>query len=140
MFDFDDLVRSLSAVITPVTATEVVTDDRFFLAGESIGCAFGVFESTVQDFSREVTKYRGRWRYFKLSNRGFFMMPDAETVKLRDYEMSAESLGIIVTMKALNSFYGSADVPDIILDQRITALMDYAVTKPDYELIMSFTY
>ena len=105
---------------TIITRILIDTPDRTSFTAELFGAAFPlqlepyIFHIT----SSQAESYSGGyWDFFKLSNGGFYMAPDADErfqVSCPNYyrgEMSGDALGIVSTLCAYSHLSFSGDLP-----------------------------
>ena len=132
------------AEIQSIGATLVPEDRRLGCLPTHFGREMIRVEHTIYAMcERLCSSYRGGlWKYFELSNGGFYMAPDIEgrlqvawDGNFYEGEMSADALGIVATLMALSHLSFSTSVDSIA--EHFHLLRDYALTHPEQSAIFA---
>ncbi len=107
--------------------------------------SFGRFSVTIEQYAQNVMRESceaysgGLWDYYELSNGGFYMAPtgaDTYQVSRSNYfegELSAEAVGIMVTLAAIMTAWGRYEID--LMGLRYESLIDYAREHSEWPLI-----
>ena len=132
-----------------ITATEVPTEARLNFLPKYFGARIMVqAETLVYRFMDEFCRaYAGAfWRYYELSNGGFYMAPDVSqdvriAVQSNDFDrvMSPDAAGIVTTLFALShlTFELQDDPLGAQLTDHFHSLRDFAAGHEEAGLIFS---
>ena len=121
-----------------IIATQIPEEKRMAFLPRFIGNRMLTFENAVYTFAdRFCATYKGGyWRFYELSNGGFYLAPQTRSplsisVESNGFEgdLSADGFGVVCTLFALNALLWSA--PDEVTEKRYYALRDYADQHPD---------
>jgi len=121
-----------------ITAQEVPESERLNCLPRHFGRWMLHVENLIYDFMREMSPdYNGAyWRFFDLSNGGFYMSPDlnAERVRVQIENgyaglMTADAAGITACLFALSHF--SFAVKDDAITNHFHWLREYALNHPE---------
>lgn len=135
---------------TPIVAIEVPEKDRAEFLPKHLGPGLMlIFETRVfANLDLLCTDYNGgQWKFFELSNGGFYMAPEIDgpmkLVAENGYagEMSADAAGIVATLYAINNvmhLIGDHPMQDA-LDSAYYWLRYYAAEHPEVAAIMGAT-
>jgi hypothetical protein len=131
----------MSSCNPTITAEVVQENQRMDVLPALFGSAFMRGENLITGYMRNICAGYGGgyWDFIRLSNGGFYLRPDMDTVELSiagngfEKEVSADAAGIVVTLYALNILmWDSADSDrDELLNhlyQQSEMLKDYAET------------
>lgn len=126
-----------------VEAWPVPEDARIGTLPRHFGPHMLTVESRIYDFLAQFCRSYtgGLWRFFELSNGGFYMSPPEEGYELRiesngfEGRMSADAAGITVCLFAFShlSFEFTTDV----FSRHFHLLRDYALDHPEAGLIFA---
>lgn len=107
--------------------------------------SFGRYSVTIEQYAQNVMREScaaysgGLWDYYELSNAGFYMVPtgaDTYQVSRSNYfegELSAEAVGIMVTLAAIMTAWGRYEID--LMGLRYESLIDYAREHAEWPLI-----
>jgi hypothetical protein len=126
---------------TSISTRQVPDDARINILPRHFGKHMMVLENSVYDFMHQLCeRYRGGyWHYFELSNGGFYMAPNQNTMYLCvegngfSGEMSADAAGITVCLFAYSHL--SFRYTDEVFARHYHSLRDFAMDHAEAGLI-----
>ena len=132
----------------PIKTITVVEAKRLATLVKHFGSSCITFESLMYDIASSLCPdYKGGyWTFLELTNGGFYMSPtDSESYKIEvigNYyqgELSADAIGIVVTIFAINFLICKTKNDDAIekLSEKYHLLLDYAQDHKESSKIFS---
>lgn len=130
---------------TPIAAARVPEDERMNTLPNHFGRHLLTVENAIYAWLRELSgEYRGGyWHFYELSNGGFYMAPDCESLQLRvdgngyDGRVSGDAAGIIACLFALSHL--SFQIPSEMLLSHFQQLLDFAFEHREAAAIFAAT-
>lgn len=130
---------------TPITAARVLDEERMNTLPSHFGRHLLTVENAIYSWLRELSgEYSGAyWHFYELSNGGFYMSPDCESLQLRvdgngyDGRMSGDAAGIVACLFALSHL--SFRIPNDMLSRHFQQLLEFAAAHREASAIFTAT-
>jgi hypothetical protein len=128
-----------------IAAARVPENERMNTLPSHFGRYLLTVENAIYGWLRELSgEYSGAyWHFYELSNGGFYMAPDCESLLLRvdgngyDGRMSGDAAGIVACLFALSHL--SFRIPSEMLTSHFQQLLDFAFEHREAAAIFAAT-
>ena len=130
---------------TPITADRVPDEERMNTLPSHFGRYLLTVENAIYSWLRELSgEYSGGyWHFYELSNGGFYMAPECESLTVRvegnGYagRMSGDAAGIVACLFAFSHL--SFRIPNDMLSRHFHQLLEFAAEHMDASAIIEAT-
>lgn len=128
-----------------ITAARVPDEERMNTLPRHFGRHLLSVENAIYAWLRELSgEYSGGyWHFYELSNGGFYMAPQCESLQLRvdgngyDGRMSGDAAGIVACLFALSHL--SFRIPNDMLSRHFHQLLEFAAEHREASAIIAAT-